>query len=348
MKDSIIHFESDYMEGCHPKILEKIAQINFQKQVGYGQDDFCQSAKQKIKDSLGKFGKDAEVHFLVGGTQTNSTVISCVLKPWQGVVSAKSGHIAVHEAGAVEYTGHKVMEIGHKDGKIQAEELQKYLQTFKDDGNNTHMVEPGMVYISHPTEYGTLYTKNELKNISSVCKKYDIPLFLDGARLGYALASFETDVTLQTIGEFCDIFYIGGTKVGAMFGEAVVITKKDLIPHFFTMIKQHGALLAKGFLLGVQFDALFSDNLYFEISKNAIETAMYLKQKMLEKGYKLYLDSPTNQQFFIVENEKLKKWDAKVGYCFIEKYDSTHTVVRFATSWATKTDDVERLIENLE
>ena len=206
MKDSIIHFESDYMECCHPKIFEKITQINFQKQVGYGQDDFCQSAKQKIKDSLGKFGKDAEVHFLVGGTQTNSTVISCVLKPWQGVVSAKSGHIAVHEAGAVEYTGHKVMEIGHKDGKIQAEELQEYLQTFKDDGNNTHMVESGMVYISHPTEYGTLYTKDELQNISAVCKKYDVPLFLDGARLGYGLASFETDVTLQTIAEFCDVF----------------------------------------------------------------------------------------------------------------------------------------------
>ena len=342
----MIRFNCDYLEGAHPRIIEKLTETNFVQTPGCGEDEYCERARAIIREKCG--APEAYVQFLVGGTQTNTTVIASVLRPYQGVLSANTGHINAHETGAIEATGHKVLALPSEDGKVTAAQVQEAYEEHWADASHEHIVQPGMVYISHPTENGTLYKKEELKSLYETCKKLDLPLFLDGARLGYGLMSEGTDITWEDLAAYTDVFYIGGTKVGAMFGEAVVITKKDLIPHFFTMIKQHGALLAKGFLLGVQFDILFTDNLYFEISKDAIETAMYLKQKMLEKGHKLYLDSPTNQQFFIVENEKLKEWDSKVGYCFIEKYDSTHTVVRFATSWATKMDDVERLIENLE
>ncbi|MCI6738369.1 MAG: aminotransferase class I/II-fold pyridoxal phosphate-dependent enzyme, partial [Intestinibacter sp.] len=282
-----------------------------------------------------------------GGTQTNQLIIDTTLNPYEGVVAVETGHVGVHEAGAIEYTGHKVLTVPAHDGKMDAGELKDYLETFYNDGNHEHMVFPGMVYISHPTEYGTLYTKDELEKISKVCNQYEIPLYLDGARLGYGVMAKDTDVDLPTVAKYCDIFYIGGTKVGALCGEAVVFTKNNMPKHFTTQVKQHGALLAKGRLLGVQFDALFTDDLYFEISKNAIEMAELLKKGLAEKGYRFYLDSPTNQQFIILENSQMEEIAKNVRFSFWEKYDDTHTVVRFATSWATSKEDVEALIDLL-
>lgn len=337
----ILHFESDYMEGCTPEILERLSEINLEKNPGYGTDAYCQSAKEKIRKACRC--PEAEIHFLEGGTQTNSTVIGSYLKPWQGVISADTGHIAVHEAGAIEACGHKVMTLKNKDGKIQASVLEKFLKDFKDDGNHDHMVEPGMVYISYPTENGTVYTKEELKKLHNVCTKYKVPLYLDGARLAYGLAA-NPEVKLSDIARYCDVFYIGGTKCGALFGEAVVITKQDLIPHFFTQIKQHGGLMAKGWLLGLQFDVLFTNNLYLKLGKNAIETAMYMKSLMKKKNVKFYNDSVTNQQFFIFENNRLKELGKKAVYSFWEPYGDSRTVIRFATSWATTKNDVDKLI----
>ena len=339
----ILHFESDYMEGAHPAILERLQQINLEKNTGYGLDKYCKLAEEKIKAACN--APDAIVKFLVGGTQTNTTIISAVLRSWQGVISVKTGHIALHEAGAIEATGHKVITLDEHDGKMSSDDLHDYLQTFFDDENASHMVEPGLVYISHPTEYGTLYSKTELENLHAVCKKFNIPLMLDGARLGYGLAAKNTDVTLPVIAKNCDVFYIGGTKVGALFGEAVVVSNPNLVPHFFTVIKQHGALLAKGWLLGLQFDTLFTDDLYFKIAQNAVENALFLKDELVKKGYKLYIDSFTNQQFFIVENERLKELEKKIGYSFWEKYDENHTIIRLATSWATTKESVCKLIE---
>lgn len=290
---------------------------------------------------------DAEIFFLVGGTQTNAVVISSVLNSCEGVIAAQTGHICTHEAGAIENTGHKVLELPHHNGKIDARELNTYLQDFWSDGNHEHMVYPGMVYISHPTEYGTLYSSDELKDLSGICRKYEIPLYLDGARLGYGLMSFKTDVTLPLIAEYCDIFYIGGTKVGALCGEAVVFTRQNAPRHFMTVVKQHGALLAKGRLLGIQFDTLFQDQLYFKISRHAIEMAELLKEIFAEKGYAFYIDSPTNQQFVILENRKLEELQKDVIFSFWEKLDQDHTVVRFAVSWATNREDILHLKELL-
>ena len=279
----------------------------------------------------------------MGGTQTNQNVIDAMLEGYEGVVAAETGHVSLHEAGAIEYSGHKVLTISQKDGKIQAEELQSYLAAFFADENHEHMVFPGMVYISQPTEYGTLYSKNELEAVAAVCKQYDIPLYLDGARLGYALASYETDVTLKDIARLCDVFYIGGTKVGALFGEAVVFTNERAPKHFLTRIKQHGALLAKGKVLGIQFDTLFTDDLYLNISRHAIDCAEEMKCIFEEKGYSFYLKSPTNQQFIILENSKMEILKEKVKFSFWEPYDEKNTVVRFATSWATTREDLEAL-----
>lgn len=270
-----------------------------------------------------------------------------MLQPYEGVVAAATGHVNEHEAGAIEFTGHKVLTVPEHDGKMHADELRDFIETFYDDEAHEHMVFPGMVYISHPTEYGTLYTKEELIKISDVCKQFEIPLFLDGARLGYGVMAKDTDIDIKTIAKYCDVFYIGGTKVGALCGEAVVFTKNNMPKHFTTRVKQHGALLAKGRLLGIQFDILFTDNLYFEIAKNAIDTAEVLKKGLADKGYKFYLDSPTNQQFIVLENDKLERLAKDVRYSFWEKYDDTHTVIRFATSWATKMGDVEALIDLL-
>lgn len=333
-------FENDYCEGAHEAILKRLAETNMEKVPGYGRDFYCNQAKEKIKEACGC--PNGEVYFLVGGTQTNSVVIASMLNRYEGVLSAVTGHVNSHEAGAIEFTGHKVLPLPQKDGKISAADLKAYLETYYADGSFDHMVFPGMVYISHPTEYGTLYTRQELADISQVCRKYEIPLFMDGARLGYGLAA-DTDVTLKDIAEYTDVFYIGGTKVGALCGEAVVFPEKAP-KHFFTMIKQQGALLAKGRLLGIQFDTLFTDNLYLEISKNAIDTAAKLKKALKEKDYKLFIDSPTNQIFVILENAKMEELGKKVRFSFWEKYDEIHTVVRFATSWATKMEDIEALI----
>ena len=338
-------FNCDYMEGVHPKILERLVETNLEQTAGYGNDPYCVSAKKKILEACQC--PDGEVHFLVGGTQTNATVIAALLHMYDGVLAAETGHVNVHEAGAIEYTGHKVLTLPQKDGKISAELVENYLKWFYADENHEHMVQPGMVYLTHPTEYGTLYTAEELKAIHGICQRYAIPLYVDGARLGYALAARETDVTLPVLAQNCDIFYIGGTKVGAFCGEAVVIPKKGLIPKFFTTIKQHGALLAKGRLIGIQFDTLFTDGLYQEISAHAIHMAEKLKKAIMEKGYTMYLDSPTNQQFVLLDNKKKKELLEQVDFDFFENYDSEHTVMRFVTSWATREEDVDRLIEIL-
>lgn len=338
-------FNCDYMEGVHPRILERLVETNLEQTAGYGNDPYCVSAKKKILEACQC--PDGEVHFLVGGTQTNATVIAALLHMYDGVLAAATGHVNVHEAGAIEYTGHKVLTLPQKDGKISAESVENYLKWFYADENHEHMVQPGMVYLTHPTEYGTLYTAEELKAIHGICQRYAIPLYVDGARLGYALAARETDVTLPVLAQNCDIFYIGGTKVGAFCGEAVVIPKKGLIPKFFTTIKQHGALLAKGRLIGIQFDTLFTDGLYQEISAHAIRMAEKLKKALMEKGYTMYLDSPTNQQFVLLDNKKKKELLEQVDFDFFENYDSEHTVMRFVTSWATREEDVDRLIEIL-
>ena len=338
-------FNCDYMEGVHPRILERLVETNLEQTAGYGNDPYCVSAKKKILEACQC--PDGEVHFLVGGTQTNATVIAALLHMYDGVRAAETGHVNVHEAGAIEYTGHKVLTLPQKDGKISAESVENYLKWFYADENHEHMVQPGMVYLTHPTEYGTLYTAEELKAIHGICQRYAIPLYVDGARLGYALAARKTDVTLPVLAQNCDIFYIGGTKVGAFCGEAVVIPKKGLIPKFFTTIKQHGALLAKGRLIGIQFDTLFTDGLYQEISAHAIRMAEKLKKALMEKGYTMYLDSPTNQQFVLLDNKKKKELLEQVDFDFFENYDSEHTVMRFVTSWATREEDVDRLIEIL-
>ena len=337
----MISFESDYIAGAHPKILERLAETNMEALVGYGDDKYCQMAEEKIKKACNR--PNAKVHFLVGGTQTNQVVISSMLADYEGVIAATSGHISVHEGGAIEFTGHKVLTLNGTDGKLNAQDIDEYVTTFYNDGNHEHMVFPGIVYISHPTEYGTLYSKSELTAISSVCKKHNIPLFLDGARLGYGLASKQTDVTLQDIAELCDVFYIGGTKVGALCGEAVVFTHNNTPKHFITKMKQRGALLAKGRLLGIQFDTLFTDNLYMEISRHAIEMAEKLKSLLKGKGYRFYLESPTNQQFIILENKQMSKLAQNVCFSFWEKYDDTQTIVRFATSWSTTEEDLREL-----
>ncbi|MDY3758526.1 MAG: aminotransferase class I/II-fold pyridoxal phosphate-dependent enzyme [Treponema sp.] len=341
----MIYFESDYTEGAHPKILERLNETNMIQASGYGHDEFCESAKNKIRKTINC--PNAQIQFITGGTQTNQIVIDTMLKPFEGVVSAQTGHVNSHEAGAIEYTGHKVIPIPQHEGKIDGTELNDYLETFFSDGNNEHMVFPGMVYISHPTEYGALYTKNELTKISSVCRKNNIPLFMDGARLGYGIMAKSSDLSLEDIAELCDVFYIGGTKCGALCGEAVVFTKNNMPQHFENLVKKHGALLAKGRLLGVQFDTLFTDNLYLEISKNAIDTAETLKKALKEKGYRFLLDSPTNQQFVILENKFMEELKKSVKFNFWEKYDKDHTVVRFATSWSTKMENVEKLINLL-
>lgn len=341
----MLWFASDYMEGAHEKILQRFLATNLEKTSGYGTDPYTESAKVKIREACEC--PEAEIFFLTGGTQTNAVVIASVLKSYEGVLAAESGHIATHEAGAVETSGHKVLTLPSHEGKICPLELKNYLETFWRDDNHEHMVFPGMVYISHPTEYGTLYSAEELKQISVVCGEYQIPLYLDGARLGYGLMSRETDVTLPLITEYCDIFYIGGTKVGALCGEAVVFTKKNMPPHFMTMVKQRGALLAKGKVLGLQFDTLFTEGLYFQISKQAIDMAEVLKAGLREKGYTFYLDSPTNQQFIVLENTRLDELKDKVAYSFWEKYDEEHTVIRLATSWATTKEDVHALLDLL-
>ena len=340
----MIYFDSDYLEGAHPAILAKLTETNLEQTPGYGNDKYCENARAKIKAACNC--PQAQVYFISGGTQTNATVIDTLLASYQGVIAAQTGHIAAHEAGAVEFCGHKVITLPEHNGKLNAVDVEDYLETFYADESWEHMVIPGAVYISHPTEWGTLYTKQELQKLSEVCHKYDIPLFLDGARLGYGLTSDDTDVTLHDIAQLCDVFYIGGTKVGALLGEAVVITKPNLIPHFFTSIKQHGALLAKGRVLGIQFDVLFTDDLYLKIARNAIDKANKMKEIFKAKQYRFYLETPTNQQFIIMKNSKMQELRQKISFSFWAKYDENHTIVRFATSWAT-TDEAIKELESI-
>ena len=337
-----LSFSSDYMEGAHPEILRRLLETNLEKTGGYGLDPYSDSAKDKIRAAC--HCPDAEIYFLIGGTQTNATVIGAMLRSYQGVIAPESGHISTHEAGAIEFGGHKVLTLHQKHGKITAEQIKDALNTYNNDVNREHMVMPGMVYISQPTEYGTLYSLDELQNISKVCREYCIPLYVDGARLAYALSSPENNVTLRDMAELCDVFYIGGTKCGALFGEAVVIPKPNTIPHFFSIIKQHGALLAKGRLLGIQFDALFSDGLYEKIGKNAIDNAARIRSALRDNRYQMYIEAPTNQVFVIIDNERMQHLSEKVEFGFWEKYDENHTVIRFATSWATTEADVNKLI----
>ena len=366
-----ISFSSDYTKGAHPRILQRLTETNYEQIDGYGTDDYCKSAADKIRKACA--APEADVFFLVGGTQTNQTIIDMLLEPYEGVVAAQTGHVAAHEAGAIEFSGHKVLTLpsfpeesaeadGNGDstddcchkavyseqvGKIRACDVKKLLDDFYADDNHEHMVFPGAVYISHPTEYGTLYSKAELEELSKVCKEYNIPLFLDGARLGYGLMSKRTDVTIEDIARLVDVFYIGGTKVGALFGEAVVFPHKVPTKHPVPNIKQHGALLAKGWLLGLMFDTLFTDNLYMDISRNAIEMAEVLRKGLEEKGYQIYIDSPTNQQFIVMENNRLKELSEHVRYGFWEKLDDDHTVIRLATDWATTREDIDTLMSFL-
>ena len=341
----MISFTCDYSEGAHPKILERLAATNLEQLPGYGVDHYCESAKAKIRAACGT--PEADVFFLVGGTQTNSTVIAAMLRDYEGVVSAETGHIGVHEAGAVEYTGHKVLTIPGHEGKIRPAELREYLHAATTDPNYEHMVFPGMVYISFPTEYGTLYTKQELQEIHAIAGEYGLPLFIDGARLGYGLASPCCEVTLPELAALCDVFYIGGTKVGCFCGEAVVFPHGNAPKHFYTITKQHGAMMAKGRLLGIQFDTLFTDNLYFDISRHAIDMAMQLKEMLREKGCRFFLDSPTNQQFVVLENQQLAALAEHVAFDLWDRVDPDHTAVRFATSWATTPEQIAELRHRL-
>lgn len=341
----MLSFVNDYSEGAHPTVLEAFVRTNMQQEQGYGEDAFCASAREKIRVACGD--TSADVFFLAGGTQTNQVVIDTLLAPYEGVVACSTGHVSMHEAGAIEYTGHKVLTLPQHEGKMDAGELDAFVATFYEDENHDHMVFPGMVYISHPTEYGTLYTKAELTALHEVCERWHLPLYLDGARLGYALVTPGTDVTLADVVGLTDVFYIGGTKVGALIGEAVVFPRQGMPAHFVTMVKQHGALLAKGRVLGVQFDTLFTDGLYTKIARNAIECADVLRAALRERGYRFLVENPTNQVLVVLENSRYEELSKQVAMSYWERVDDTHTAVRFATSWATRMEDVEALIELL-
>ncbi len=341
----MLSFLSDYTEGAHPEVLKKLNELNMVSLPGYGEDECCREAKNKIRRFCGR--DDLQVQFLTGGTQTNLLAISTMLKRYEAVVAADTGHINVHEAGAIEFSGHKVLTLPSKDGRVSGEDLEEYMERFYGDDTHEHMCFPGMVYISHPTELGTLYSKAQLTKLAEVCRKYEMPLYMDGARLGYGLVSSESDLTIEDIVELCDLFYIGGTKVGTLCGEALIFTKNNMPRGFSTMTKQQGAMLAKGRLVGMQFDALFTDDLYLKISRHAIKCAMELKQAFVEKGYTLYIDSPTNQQFVILSPEQLERLSKIAAFSVWEKIDSQHIAVRFVTSWATREEDLKELISRL-
>ena len=339
----MILFNNDYAEGAHPKVMERLLQTNMEQTVGYGEDPYCEAAREKVRKACQ--APDADVHFLVGGTQANMTVISAALRPHQGAVCVQTGHINVHETGAVEATGHKVLALEGTDGKIKASQVQEMWKEHWADGAHEHIVQPKLVYISHPTELGTLYTKQELTELRAVCDACGMYLFLDGARLAYGLAAEGTDVTLADIAALTDVFYIGGTKSGALFGECVVIKRREIKEDFRYMIKQKGGMLAKGRLLGVQFDTLFDGDLYMEMGRHADRLAMKLKNGLKEKGYHFYIDSITNQQFVIVDNEKLQEIEKNFGVNYEKRLDENHMVIRICTSWATKEENVDKLLD---
>ena len=337
----MLSFASDYTEGAHPKILEHFAARNLVTLQGYGFDPDTEAAKRKICAACGR--DDLQIQFLTGGTQTNLIAISCLLRSYEAVVCAATGHISVHEAGAIEYSGHKVIALPHSEGKLEAATLTRYMETFLGDETNEHMPRPGMVYISQPTEFGTLYSKAELAALHEASRKYELPLYIDGARLGYGLMSPAADMTLPELTELCELFYIGGTKVGALCGEALVFTKGNMPKHFLSIIKQQGALLAKMRVVSQQFDALFTDGLYWDISRHAVDLAMRLKQMFLDKGYALYMDSPTNQQFFVMTRAQIERLQKDVAFSIWEWLDDDRAAVRFVTSWSTSEESLAAL-----
>ena len=337
----MLSFVNDYSELCHPRVLARLAEDNFEPQSGYGTDAICAEATARVRAACG--APEAEVVYLSGGTQTNRIVCAALLRPWEGVLAAETGHVAVHEGGAIESSGHKVLTLPAHDGKLDPAEAAAYLEAFHADANRDHTVWPGLLYLSWPTELGTLYTKAELTALHALCQRYRMPLYLDGARLASGLASPACDLTLPELAALCDVFYLGGTKCGAMLGEALVFPRGGLPAHLVTMVKQQGGLLAKGRLLGAQFDALLRDGLYFKLGRNAVDRAMELKKVFREKGYRFYLDSPTNQQFLILEDRLMEELAKFVAFSYWERYDETHSVVRFCTSWATTKEQIEAL-----
>jgi len=341
----MLFFASDYTEGAHPKVLEHLTARNLVSLPGYGLDPDTEAAKARICAECGR--DDLQICFLTGGTQTNRIAISSTLRSYEGVVCADSGHVAVHESGAIEHSGHKVIPLPGDAGKLRAEALVACMEAYLADETCEHMVRPGMVYISHPTEFGTLYSKKELTALAETCRRYALPLYLDGARLGYGLMSPESDMTLRDICELTDIFYIGGTKVGALCGEALVYTKGNMPPHFMAIIKQQGALLAKTRVVSQQFDALFTEGLYWQISRHAIDMAMRLKEMFLKKGYPLFIDSPTNQQFFVLDEERCERLQRDVVFSVWQPLGDGKSACRFVTSWATteeQLDELEKLL----
>ena len=356
----MIQFQCDYNEGAHPLVLDRLVRTNMEQSVGYGEDAYCERARALIREACA--APEADVHFLVGGTQTNVTVIAAALRPYQGVVCAASGHINVHETGAVEHAGHKCLALPATEGKISAEQVDAAIEAHFADPSAEHTVQPAMVYISQPTEVGTIYTKAELEALSRVCRRRDVLLFADGARLGYGLASPECDVTLADMARLCDVFYIGGTKVGALFGEAVVIPQGTangtlatpaggstaLARDFRYNLKQNGGMLAKGRLLGLQFEALFTDGLYLEIARHAVAEALRIREALGALGVPTMVESPTNQQFPILPDAALRQLADDFLFDPWGRTDATHTAVRICTSWATRTENVDRLIEALQ
>ena len=342
----MIYFTSDYTEGCHTRILDRMIQTNFEQTSGYGTDYHCRNAARYILAECGREG--AQVHFLVGGTQTNLTLIAAALRPHQGAVCAESGHIHVHETGAVEATGHKCLTLPSPDGKITASQIRELVRLHREDESMEHTVQPKLVYISNPTEYGTIYSLAELEAISAACLELGLYLFVDGARLGYGLRCRENDVTLRDLARLCDAFYIGGTKVGALFGEALVLTHPGLQEDFRYLIKQHGGMLAKGRLLGIQFETLFEDGLYWEISDHALKMADILRTALTEAGLPMQVDSPTNQLFPIVPDTLLGKLREKYAVTYMNRVDESRSCIRLCTSWATREEDVKAFCEDLK
>ena len=341
----MIHFNSDYTEGAHPNIIEALVRTNFEQTPGYGEDYHCENAKRLIKELCGR--EDINVHFLVGGTQTNLTVLSAILRPWQGVISAHTGHINVHETGAIEATGHKVIAIESKDGLLTEAMVRKVCREHFEDVTHEHMVMPGAVYISDSTEVGTIYDEATLRGLRKVCDEYNLMLYMDGARLGYAMAAPGNDVTFGLLCEVCDAFYIGGTKQGALFGEALVIINPKANDSFRYMIKQKGGMLAKGRLLGIQFEELMKDGMYMKLSHHAVSLAMKIREAVLAKGFRLSAESPTNQQFFVLPNEALDKLNEKYVFSPMGVPGETESEIRICTSWATKEENVDALIADI-
>lgn len=342
----MIFFNCDYTEGAHPRILEKLMETNLEQTIGYGMDEYCKNAASLIRNSCGR--EDVDVHFLVGGTQTNVTVIDASLRAHQGVICASSGHINVHETGAVEACGHKCITIPSEDGKVYESQVREIFDGHYRNGGDEHMVQPKMLYISNPTEWGTIYTKDELISLYELCHEFGAYLFLDGARLGYGLMCKENDLTLEDVAKYTDVFYIGGTKVGALFGEAVVISHPELKSDFRYAIKQHGGMLAKGRLLGIQFETLFQEELYYGIAKHAIDMAERIKQKLVECDVEFTVDSPTNQIFVSMPKSIIKELSKKYKFEPMGAKDDAHEIVRICTSWATKEENVLALLEDLD